>query len=200
MWSALPWPVEFPPCPLAIVSPPGPAPGPPPSIPQSAPCSPSALGFQTPTPVSKYEVYPSPLRYTSGCVCSLCFPLFPICIISPLWSPGWDLCFGSSGLRQASVIAISCCRAIQSPAQEVDDVSRLYLHWLDKESCCCCYCRVLGGQTLWISSWPTFLRGPFFLRNWHKQHSSRARAEILTETLIRLIQVHVDNSSVMLLF
>lgn len=115
MWSALPWPAEFPLCPLAIVSPPGPDLGLGTSIPQPAPCS-----FQTPTPVS-----PSPLHSTLSDFfppnTNTDFPSFPSVSALLLWSQGRDLCFLGS-----PVIAISCYRESSPPKES--DVNRHF--WL----------------------------------------------------------------------
>lgn len=106
MWSVLPWPTEFPLCPLAIVSPAGPAPGLGTSIPQSAPCRQSCAALKTP-------VSPSPLHsilQTFFPECRHWLPLFPICIGSLSRCRGRHLCF-----LRSPVIAICCCRWSSPP-------------------------------------------------------------------------------------
>lgn len=101
MWSVLPWPTQFPLCPLAIVSPCR-------SCPRSWYFHTSVCSLQLVLRVSQPPPPPPPLHSTLQTFLPECcrrFPLFPICLSSPSWGRGRDLCF-----LRPPVIAISCCR------------------------------------------------------------------------------------------
>lgn len=165
MWSALQWPVEFPPCPFAIVS-------------SSQSCPRSSYFLTTVRTMSELSLSCPPIQTLRQCLSSIdqpCRPLFPISIISPLID--FDLCFVSSALsdchlRQRRWTMSTCFICTQGWSRKVVDLAG---------KC--------GGQILQISCWPTFLLAHFSNKNPQEINSFMVCAK--TSTLVKCPYGHM---------
>lgn len=157
MWSVLPWPMEFPLCPLAIVSPPVPAPGLATSIPLCVPCSYLHSAFKPPcAPPNMMNPPPHFIPY-SGLTffppAFACFPSVSSLLIGPE-AKTFVLCL--PGLRQATMIAISSYRW-SSLRKRRGMMSTDFFRCLVGQGMLLLLLERVGETIFWISSWPTFL-------------------------------------------